>query len=67
MKLEIDISVDCVIFGYHQDALKVLLIKQKPPAMSNGIARYALPGDLVLENEHLDNSASRVLKELPSI
>jgi len=63
-----DVSVDCVVFGYHEDQLKALLIEQKyPDGSSNETPRYALPGDLVFENEDLDEAASRVLKELTSI
>jgi 8-oxo-dGTP diphosphatase len=68
VNLMTDVSVDCVVFGYHEDQLQVLLIEQKQPeGVSTAEKRFALPGDLVFENEDLDQAASRVLKELTSI
>jgi 8-oxo-dGTP diphosphatase len=61
-----DISVDCVVFGYDENQLKVLLIEQKR-VNKDAPARYALPGDLVYESEGLDAAAARVLKELTSL
>lgn len=55
------ISVDCVIFGFHEGVLKVLLIKQQKHLLSS---KLKLPGDLVFEDESLDNAALRVLKDL---
>ena len=37
------VSVDCVIFGYDQDSLKVLLIKR---GVDPYVDYWALPGDL---------------------
>jgi len=51
------ISVDCVIFGFHQNDLKVLLLKTKYDG------RWALPGGFILKNEHIDTAAQRILKE----
>lgn len=51
------ISVDCVIFGFHENELKVLLLK------ANYAGKWALPGGFVLKEEHLDDSAKRILKE----
>jgi len=56
------VSVDCVIFGFDDDKLKVLLIEQEHP--DKAAHRLALPGDLVLESEGLDQAAARVLEEL---
>ena len=63
------ISVDCVIFGYNeeQNKLELLLIEQKEPSQVSGnayVPQFALPGDLVDEEESLDDAATRVLKEL---
>ena len=52
-----NISVDCVIFGFHNDALKVLLLKIKYAD------EFALPGGFILKDEHIDSAAKRVLKE----
>jgi len=59
------VSVDCVIFGFDDDKLKVLLIEQAHPNKKSN--RLALPGDLVFENEGLDQAAARVLEELTQL
>lgn len=66
----LDVSVDCVVFGFNGESLNVLLIDQKPPENSNfpdGKLQKAVPGDLVQGSEGLDESAERVLKELTSL
>ncbi|MGY6562694.1 MAG: NUDIX hydrolase [Luteibaculaceae bacterium] len=62
----LNVSVDCVVFGYTEDHLKVLLIEQKKisPTIK---PMFALPGDLILSGESTDDSAARVLKELTSL
>lgn len=57
-------SVDCVIFGYHEQELKILLIQRGTEPFENF---WALPGDLVYPNEDLDSAATRVLKDLTSL
>jgi len=58
------VSVDCVIFGYDDIDLKVLLIKR-------GVKPYkdywALPGDLVQPKESIDRAVDRVLKDLTGL
>lgn len=64
---QVDVSVDCVVFGYNDDGLKVLLIDQKRPegALPSIQTLYkALPGDLILEQESIEDAANRVLFEL---
>ncbi len=51
------LSIDCLIFGFHENELKILLLKAKYAG------KWALPGGFVLKNEHLDESAKRILKE----
>ncbi len=65
----IDISVDCVVFGFDDKKLKVLLIEQKQPSTGAQLTnlQYALPGDLVKDNEGFDKAAKRVLRELTSL
>ena len=63
---QLDISVDCVVFGFHQNRLRVLLIEQENPVNSE-IPRFALPGDLVFNEEHIDHAAERVLFELTNL
>ncbi|HTQ64470.1 MAG TPA: NUDIX domain-containing protein [Puia sp.] len=55
----IGISVDCVIFGFDENELKVLLIKSD---MKKFESKWTLLGDLVNNHEDLDEAAYRVLK-----
>ena len=55
----IALSVDCVIFGYENKELKVLLIKSDLEEFSG---LYSLLGDLVRPDEDLDSAPYRVLK-----
>lgn len=57
---KIALSVDCVIFGFDDSKLKVLLIRSDLKKYHDN---YSLLGDLVKPNEDLDASASRVLKQ----
>ena len=62
------ISVDCVIFGFHTNQLKVLLI-ERAYADSSGqkINDHKLPGDFIAINEDLELAASRTLEELTGL
>lgn len=51
------ISLDCVVFGFHENQLKVLLLRMKKTG------QWALPGGFVLEDESLEVAASRVLRQ----
>ena len=51
------ISLDCVVFGFHENQIKVLLLHTKRTK------EWLLPGGFVLGNESLEVAASRVLKE----
>jgi 8-oxo-dGTP diphosphatase len=57
---QIAISVDCVIFGFDRNELKVLLIKSDLEEFNN---QWSLLGDLVKPDENLENASYRVLKE----
>jgi 8-oxo-dGTP diphosphatase len=57
-------SVDCVIFGYHDGELSILLIQRGTNPYENF---WALPGDLVYPHEDLDTAAARVLQDLTSL
>jgi len=63
-----NVSVDCVVFGYERGQLKVLLI-QRDASKNNdrSILSWTLPGDLIQDDEDLDQSADRVLKELTTL
>lgn len=54
-------SLDCVIFGYKEGKIHVLLIKR---AMDPFNGEWAIPGDLVYPDEDLPIAASRILNEL---
>ena len=51
------ISLDCVVFGFHDNQLKVLLLRMK------FTKEWALPGGFVHGEESLELAATRVLKE----
>jgi 8-oxo-dGTP diphosphatase len=62
------VSVDCVIFGFQEGNLKVLLIeREKVPHNHESGHKLKLPGSLILENEDLDMSAYRTLKDLTGL
>ncbi len=51
------ISLDCVVFGFHLNQLKVLLVHLKYSK------RWALPGGFVQSDESLEMAANRALQE----
>lgn len=53
-----NLSIDCVIFGYEDNQLKVLLGKLK-----YGKNLYNLPGGHILKTESVDDAAARLLEE----
>lgn len=63
------VSTDCVIFGFNQDTLRLLLIRRNIPNKITEVndVHYALPGDLVRDDENLDTAANRVLAELTGL
>jgi hypothetical protein len=59
------ISVDCVIFGFNEPELSVLLIERDQDDFSNH--KLKLPGNLIRFQESLKDSANRVLFELTGL
>lgn len=57
-------SIDCVIFGFDEGELKVLLIERNEEPFKDW---WALPGYLVEQDESLDNAAERILYELTGL
>jgi 8-oxo-dGTP diphosphatase len=51
------LSIDCVIFGFHDNELKVLLSKY------TNLDLWGLQGGYVLQSEDIDAAAQRILKE----
>ena len=66
---QINISIDCVLFGYDSDLdLKVLLIQRKyDPNTAAYKDHNSLPGDLIKYDEELSPAASRILESLTGI
>src|ERR1700749_3434533 len=56
----IALSVDCIIFGFDESKLKVLLIRSD---LKKYAGKWSLLGDLVFPNEDLDAAAYRILKQ----
>lgn len=59
-----NLSVDCVVFGFENSKLEVLLVKRKRSPMKGS---WALPGGFVLKSETLDQAAVRVLEETSNV
>jgi hypothetical protein len=51
------VAIDAVIFGFHENQLKVLLMEYKDSQL------YALPGGFIRERENLNEAAKRVVSE----
>lgn len=58
------ITVDCVIFGFNEGKLKVLLIKR---ASDPEAGKWALPGGFMEPEETLETAAQRVLEMLTGV
>ena len=58
------VSVDCIIFGFDEGELKVLIGKRK---MDPGRDQWSLYGGFVADNESIDDAANRVLYQLTGI
>lgn len=58
------LSIDCVIFGFKDGELFVLLVKH---GIGPTIGQWALPGSWIKYNESLDNAAHRILTSQTSI
>lgn len=51
------LSIDCVIFGFHEASLKVLLLQMKEQNL------WGLPGGYILKQENINEAANRILKQ----
>jgi 8-oxo-dGTP diphosphatase len=58
------LSIDCLIFGFKDEELDVLLIKHAE-GISKG--KWALPGGWIQYNESVDEAANRLLKSLTGV
>jgi 8-oxo-dGTP diphosphatase len=61
------ISVDCVVFGFDGNELKVLLINRDPSENSAQSGKLKLPGDLIIHGEVLIDAAERILSEFTGL
>ena len=57
-----NLSIDCVIFGYENKQLKVLVSE-----LTYGNTLWALPGGYIKHTEDIDTAASRILQERTSL
>ena len=58
------VSVDCIVFGFDENRLKVLIGRRQ---MDPGRGEWSLYGGFVGEDESLDDAASRVLYSLTGL
>lgn len=58
------VSVDCIVFGFDEGELRVLIGKRR---MDPGRGLWSLYGGFVAENESIDDAAKRVLFELTGL
>jgi 8-oxo-dGTP diphosphatase len=65
------ISVDCIVFGFDGKNLRVLVVSrdksEESSKLKHGKIKLKLPGNLILEDEDLNDSAYRTLKELTGL
>jgi 8-oxo-dGTP diphosphatase len=54
-----NISIDCVVFGFEQSVLEILLIKR---AANPHKGNWALPGGFIKKEELVEDAAKRILK-----
>lgn len=68
-KLNPNISIDTVLFGYNHHQLKVLLVERNIalPGYDKKVEDLKLPGGLVYNDELLEEAAGRVLQDLTGI
>lgn len=58
------VAVDCIIFGFDKEGLKILLIKR---GFEPEKGKWSLLGGFLKKEENLDNAANRVLKKLTGL
>lgn len=58
------VAVDCIIFGFDQGGLKLLLLKRRMEPLRG---EWSLIGSFIHRSESLDEAAARVLRELTGL
>jgi 8-oxo-dGTP diphosphatase len=69
-KIHNNISVDCVIFGFDSERLKVLLVERtlfEPGTTTVVFSDLTLTGNHIFEHEDLDAAATRILNDLTGL
>jgi Uncharacterized conserved protein len=51
------LSIDCVVFGFHDGVLKVLVLEWKDTG------EWCLPGGFIQNEEHIEDAAIRIVKQ----
>ena len=66
MEYNPQVSVDCVVFGFDGERLKVLLVERDTDTAGDDGTVYnnrKLPGSIIRQDEDLDSAAYRILEE----
>ena len=58
------VAVDCVIFGFEEKKLKILLVNRTLESIRG---TWALPGGFILKDENLAEAPLRILKEMANL
>ena len=67
LKINLNVSVDCVLIGFDGERFRVLLVKQLGKRLDKMLNDMKLPGSLIYDDEDLDEAARRVLNELTGL
>jgi len=63
-KIMDSVSIDCLLFGFNEGTLKILMVKH---AAGIGKGKWALPGGWINYHESIDDAAARILKALTGV
>lgn len=66
-KIDVCVSVDCVLVGFDGEQLRILLVRQVGEQADDVFNNMKLPGSLIYVDEDLDDAAKRVLSELTGL
>lgn len=58
------VATDCIVFGFHQDELKLLIFNRRVQPHKGG---WSLIGSFVKLNEDVDHAAKRVLRDITGL
>ena len=67
LKINLNVSVDCVLIGFDGERFRVLLVRQLGKLQDRDLNDMKLPGSLIYDDEDLDDAAKRVLSELTGL